>query len=644
MPNNNYVSKLTINNQTRLDLTDDTVTAENLMLGYTAHDRTGAPIIGTHEDAGGAEFNVAYGDTAPEDTSKLWIKGAEPDSVKFTPKVIGNEQISQIGGLGSRVIGSACACVGNKIFLLGSTLSDDNGSIRYFDLDTNQWYTSEVTFDSYYGMMSAEAVGNIIYLFGGYTAGPRYVGYIRKYNVLTNELTTLSSTISAGGKTATVRVGNKIYTLGGTTAYRTYNHDIYCFDAETEISTKLEIKSPGGGDRAVAAVGNKIYLFGGYPGTNPIHCIDVSNNTISQLTTVLPFNLVDAQAKAVGTNIYIFGGGKTTSSSDKNQKIVRFNTITEEVGVLSGEFPESVAIDDILSNAVKDNKIYIFAGTGNLYCFNVDMELASNHVLIQPEINENIFPLITDQMEIGIKNVYRGDSNGKGQLEKSYLYRRNKWRKVSGASNIVSVYKSTPNEIASGTELTTSIGCTVGDMVVATFAIRGTTYTISEGWTFLGISDAESSSNQRTGFAYKFAESTTESITITQDSAGRIYTNLVSLTGATGITFNGFMLEEGVTSVTAEKPDGLVLWGLSSNLWGTSSPYKLWEVSNNEDIRLIQLGTTTASRLLTALDQSNDANVTFTYVASTGTTNISYGSCTITGIPGFWYDTEDTEE
>lgn len=178
-------------------------------------------------------------------------------------------------------------------------------------------------------------------------------------------------------------------------------------------------------------------------------------------------------------------------------------------------------------------------------------------------------------------------------------------------------------------------------MVVATFAIRGTTYTLSEGWTFLGISDTESSpdTHQRTGFAYKFAESTTESITITQDSAGRIYTNLVSLTGATGITFNGFTLEEGVDSVTAVRPAGLVLWGVSSNYWASTSPYNLWAVSNNEDIRLVQLGTSTQSRLLTALDQSNDVNVTF----ASGTTgnNISYGSCTITGIPGFWYDTEE---
>lgn len=46
MPNP-YVNKVTVNNATIIDLTADTVTASTLMQGYTAHDRSGAPITGT---------------------------------------------------------------------------------------------------------------------------------------------------------------------------------------------------------------------------------------------------------------------------------------------------------------------------------------------------------------------------------------------------------------------------------------------------------------------------------------------------------------------------------------------------------------------------------------------------------------------
>ena len=48
------VSKLTINGATQMDLTQDTVDAENLMTGYTAHAADGSAVTGTHVDGGGA--------------------------------------------------------------------------------------------------------------------------------------------------------------------------------------------------------------------------------------------------------------------------------------------------------------------------------------------------------------------------------------------------------------------------------------------------------------------------------------------------------------------------------------------------------------------------------------------------------------
>lgn len=60
MANNPYVNKVQFGNQTLIDLTSDTVTAEQLMQGYTAHDRTGALITGTA--TGGIDGdNLGYG-------------------------------------------------------------------------------------------------------------------------------------------------------------------------------------------------------------------------------------------------------------------------------------------------------------------------------------------------------------------------------------------------------------------------------------------------------------------------------------------------------------------------------------------------------------------------------------------------------
>lgn len=61
MANNPYVNKVQLADGTSLiDISSDTVTADKLMQGYTAHDRTGALITGTA--TGGIDGdNLAYG-------------------------------------------------------------------------------------------------------------------------------------------------------------------------------------------------------------------------------------------------------------------------------------------------------------------------------------------------------------------------------------------------------------------------------------------------------------------------------------------------------------------------------------------------------------------------------------------------------
>lgn len=55
------INKVQYGNTTLIDLTSDTVTADKLMQGYTAHDRTGALITGTATGGGGAVWQDANG-------------------------------------------------------------------------------------------------------------------------------------------------------------------------------------------------------------------------------------------------------------------------------------------------------------------------------------------------------------------------------------------------------------------------------------------------------------------------------------------------------------------------------------------------------------------------------------------------------
>lgn len=45
---NQYINKIVVGGETKLDLTGDTVVADKLANGYKAHDKSGAPIVGTN--------------------------------------------------------------------------------------------------------------------------------------------------------------------------------------------------------------------------------------------------------------------------------------------------------------------------------------------------------------------------------------------------------------------------------------------------------------------------------------------------------------------------------------------------------------------------------------------------------------------
>lgn len=201
-------------------------------------------------------------------------------------------------------------------------------------------------------------------------------------------------------------------------------------------------------------------------------------------------------------------------------------------------------------------------------------------------------------------------------------------------------YTSSATELTSGTELTSNVSCNVGDLVVAAIAARDT-LTLSDGWTLVSTSDINSAdtagNGQRLSWAYKFAESTTESITVTQASAQRLYVNMVALQGATGVTDNGYTYRDNLEggSLIVNKPTGLVLWSMSASMWNSGSPYPLWGTSNNMPI--IQLGNASQSRLGLGLDQSDDASVTFTAsLATTTNTTMTVGCLTVQGMDKFY--------
>lgn len=72
-----YINKVIVNGQVKMDLTSDTVNAVHLLSGYTAHDKSGAPIEGTctfdtnTQDANATAPEILQGKTAYAKGNKL---------------------------------------------------------------------------------------------------------------------------------------------------------------------------------------------------------------------------------------------------------------------------------------------------------------------------------------------------------------------------------------------------------------------------------------------------------------------------------------------------------------------------------------------------------------------------------------------
>lgn len=182
-------------------------------------------------------------------------------------------------------------------------------------------------------------------------------------------------------------------------------------------------------------------------------------------------------------------------------------------------------------------------------------------------------------------------------------------------SNLPTVQNVVCNDVDSATTLDTTITCEVGDLILAQIIVRSA-LTLPTDWTLLRTIPAiETTYNQTLSFAYKRATSTSETLTVTQATAGRIYTNLVRLTNAVSISYIQSCEKTGtdITSISSTKPvtPNMVIWGASSTLWITTTPYGDWTSSPSTLDYYSLPQSTKQPRLGTFVDSSGTGERTF---------------------------------
>ncbi len=175
-------------------------------------------------------------------------------------------------------------------------------------------------------------------------------------------------------------------------------------------------------------------------------------------------------------------------------------------------------------------------------------------------------------------------------------------------------------ETTSGTTLTGTVNANAGDIVLATISHRST-FTIPTEWTKLYESTVTLSSNQKMVFAIKKVNISGEvSFTATQSSSGRIFLNLISISGLTKIElaeeYETYSTDE-ITSINVpNKTEGeKLIWGCSAPTWLTEGG--LWSTSP-DDLDIVSLPSNVAARQANFIDKGNGNAINRSFIPNAG--------------------------
>lgn len=389
---------------------------------------------GTHDVSGKASavvnvpsksnLNIAYGDTAPEDTSKLWVNSAIPDKVTINNDVTPTNLVEQVSALSTTLLngfeGKAYASVGNKIYMFSSLKSAQVWDVSSGTIES---ITPTSEFSNGTSNYTASAVGTKIYIFGG-TNGDT----IHEYDTETNEMMGVESELPENFTYgASVAVDNTIYLFGGAngSTSTTFFNSIYLFDTGTHTLTKTSVTlrtpqlKPG-----VAVVGRNIYIFEDDKTIQRLNVDDLLN--IYTLPTTLKYSALGVVAVPVNTKIYLFSGrtsdilssGSLVSSVDIIQCLDTTKNIVRPLSAYmncarNGHLGELTGMGGLNIGDV----VYLF-GSGNdyqskmTYKFIPAVENLTNNLIVSQSTGGKSFDLMSGNLELltDIKNVYAGDT------------------------------------------------------------------------------------------------------------------------------------------------------------------------------------------------------------------------------------------
>ena len=310
--------------------------------------------------------------------------------------------------------GSAVA-IGNNIYLLGGY--DHRKNNYKYDTTANSYTKmADIPYNFHYG--SAVAIGNDIYLLGGYYTKT----YNYKYDTTTNTYTKMTDIPYEFYYGSAVSVGNDIYLLCG------YDHrkNNYKYDTTTDTYTKMADIPYEFYSGSAVAIGNNIYILK----NNNNYKYDTLTNTYTKMTNI-PYEFSCGSSVAIGNNIYLLGS-KYSSTYYKNN--YRYDTTTNTYTKMT-----DIPYDFYWGSAVSvGNIIYILGGDDNrtknyrydatVLCKNSILFLYNNILF---KYKTKIFNTSYEGLNyISFDSVIMTDENGNNINVETYIGNGNYWDKI----------------------------------------------------------------------------------------------------------------------------------------------------------------------------------------------------------------------
>jgi len=181
---------------------------------------------------------------------------------------------------------------------------------------------------------------SIIYINGQETQTKRFSDihiYDTEKNVFIKPI--VKGKVPSFARHTSVVIGSKVYTFGGFDGFQTF-YDLAVFDIQTSEWNYPKVKGTPPIPRTnhtATVIGNKMYIYGGnytpmpdgdYTVLGDLHVLDVTTMTWTEphITGPTPGRRTAHTMKAIGTKIYLFGGG-LWEPKPTNRWIAKYNDV-----------------------------------------------------------------------------------------------------------------------------------------------------------------------------------------------------------------------------------------------------------------------------------------------------------------------------